>query len=61
MQSVISVRFIETRGQLISLSKDKVSVYVIAVCTSYWWIPDLCKYHWQGSVKKKVGVTDHLS
>ena len=25
MQSVISVRFIETRGQLISLSKDKVS------------------------------------
>ena len=27
MQSVISVRFIETRGQLISLSKDKVSYH----------------------------------
>ena len=30
MQSVISVRFIESRGQLISLSKDKVSCYFIA-------------------------------
>ena len=27
MQSVISVRFIETRSQLISLSKDKVSYH----------------------------------
>lgn len=32
MQSVISVRFIESRGQLISLSKDKVSCcYFIAI------------------------------
>ena len=31
MQSVISVRFIESRGQLISLSKDKVNCYFIAI------------------------------
>ena len=31
MQSVISVRFIESRGQLISLSKDKVSCYFMAI------------------------------
>ena len=45
MQSVVSVKFIESRGQTISLSKDKVGIVNIVLANT---LVDSCKIHLPG-------------